>query len=124
MPVKVVDASALGALIFAEPEGPEMVARLMGATLTAPALLPFEMASICIRKAQRHPEQRDMLLAALDVFRRMEIPAVGVDVRDVVRLAEDTGLTAYDASYLWLARLLNAELVTLDPDLAEAAARA
>jgi predicted nucleic acid-binding protein len=37
-----------------------------------------------------------------------------------VDLAEATGLTAYDASYLWLARTLNAELVTLDRKLAAA----
>ncbi len=40
---------------------------------------------------------------------------------EVVSLALATGLTAYDASYLWLARLLGAELVTLDRRLAAAA---
>jgi predicted nucleic acid-binding protein len=39
----------------------------------------------------------------------------------VVPLAAETGLTAYDASYLWLSRHLNAELVTLDRKLAKAA---
>jgi len=38
-------------------------------------------------------------------------------------LALETGLTVYDASYLWLARRLGAELVTLDKAL-DAAARA
>jgi predicted nucleic acid-binding protein len=42
----------------------------------------------------------------------------------VLELAESTGLTAYDASYLWLARELSAELVTLDGQLAKAAALA
>jgi predicted nucleic acid-binding protein len=37
-------------------------------------------------------------------------------------LAEHFGLTTYDASYLWLARELDAELVTLDRQLAHAAA--
>jgi predicted nucleic acid-binding protein len=32
-----------------------------------------------------------------------------------------TGLSAYDASYLWLARDLDVELVTLDRQLAKAA---
>jgi predicted nucleic acid-binding protein len=32
-----------------------------------------------------------------------------------------TGLTAYDAAYLWLARHLDAELVTLDTELQRAA---
>jgi hypothetical protein len=33
---------------------------------------------------------------------------------DVFTLAAESGLTAYDASYLWLARTRDAELVTLD----------
>lgn len=42
----------------------------------------------------------------------METVEVNPDA--VVALALETGLTAYDASYLWLARRLDAELVTLD----------
>jgi len=45
-----------------------------------------------------------------------------IDFGDLLELAGDTGLTAYDASYLWLARELHAELVTLDRRLAAAAA--
>jgi predicted nucleic acid-binding protein len=48
---------------------------------------------------------------------------VEVRFREVLELAESEGITAYDASYLWLARLLNLELVTLDGGLATAAAR-
>ena len=43
-----------------------------------------------------------------------------VDARDVVLLAHVTGLTAYNASYLWLAASLGADLVTLDDRLAKA----
>ena len=38
-----------------------------------------------------------------------------------VELGLATGLTAYDASYLWLAKELGAELVTLDKALRKAA---
>jgi hypothetical protein len=41
--------------------------------------------------------------------------------RAVLTLAAATGLTAYDASYLWLARRLGAKRVTLDRQLAAAA---
>ena len=50
------------------------------------------------------------------------VPAPGTN-REVLELAQTEGITAYDASYLWLARLLNLELVTLDGGLATAAAR-
>ena len=50
---------------------------------------------------------------------QIEIREVPFDA--VVALAVATDLTAYDASYLWLARTLNAELVTLDRRLEQAA---
>jgi predicted nucleic acid-binding protein len=38
-----------------------------------------------------------------------------------VNLADETGLTTYDASYLWLARHLTGELITLDGKMQRAA---
>ena len=40
---------------------------------------------------------------------------------EVVALAEQTNLSAYNACYLWLARHLGVELVTLDEKLEKAA---
>jgi predicted nucleic acid-binding protein len=122
MPVKVVDASAVAALVFGEPEGSEAAARLRGTTLAAPALLPFEVASVCLKKLSRHPEQRELLVAALRLFKRLEIAQHHVDLQETVELAQQAALSVYDASYLWLARHLRAELVTLDARLARASA--
>jgi hypothetical protein len=46
--VKVVDASALAALLFGEPEAEDVVRRLDGARLGAPGLLVFELANVCV----------------------------------------------------------------------------
>jgi len=121
MAVSVLDASALAALLFGEPEGPAVAGRISDVRLTAPALLDFELANVCRTKIKRHPEQRAALLAALDLRERMSIDLLAVDHPAVVALALATGLTAYDASYLWLARQLDAGLVTLDRRLAAAA---
>ena len=51
----------------------------------------------------------------------MGIHLVGVDNEGVLSLAEASGLTSYDASYLWLSRRLGGELVTLDHTLERAA---
>lgn len=117
MPVRVVDASALAALLFGEPEGERMAARLEAATLVAPALLPFEVGNACLVKIRRHPDQRDALLAAFDLLTSMEIDTVEVDHAEALVLAERTSLSLYDASYMWLAQRLGAELVTLDKQL-------
>lgn len=121
MPVRVVDASAIGALLFGEPAAEAMATKLSRASLVAPALLPFELASIAVKKMRRYPEQRAALLTAYALFDRLSIEIAAVDRIAVVSVSEETGLTAYDASYLWLARQLNAELVTLDKRLLAAA---
>jgi predicted nucleic acid-binding protein len=53
----------------------------------------------------------------------MQIALLDVDHPGVIELALATGLTTYDASYLWLASTHGAELVTLNARLARAAAR-
>jgi uncharacterized protein with PIN domain len=60
-PVKVVDASALGALLFGEPEAEAVAERLGDARLVAPSLLGFELTNVCLKKSRRHPEQRSSL---------------------------------------------------------------
>jgi len=120
MAVKVVDASALGALLFGEPEGAAVAERLRGAGLVAPALLPFEVTNVCLKKMRRYPDQRDALMAAFEMLGRMGVGVVEVDHTEALVLAERSGLTAYDASYLWLARRTSSELVTLDRQLAAA----
>ena len=118
--VKVVDASALAALVFAEPEAENIAKRLEGARLAAPSLLDFELANVCLTKMRREPRKRDAVRAAFRVGHRMKVKTVAVDQAAALDLAEATGLTAYDASYLWLARELKAELVTLDRKFAAA----
>jgi predicted nucleic acid-binding protein len=116
-----VDASALAALLFAEPEAEEVARRLEGARLPAPSLLDFELAGVCLTKMRREPSKRETLRAAFRLAHRLRVETLAVDHAAIVDLADATGLTAYDASYLWLARELDTELVTLDKKLAAAA---
>jgi predicted nucleic acid-binding protein len=119
--IKVVDASALAAIMFGEPEAEAVAERLTDARLAAPTLLDYELANVCLTKIRRQPSQREALRAALGLAHRLNIEAVAVDYAATLDLAEATGLTAYDAAYLWLARSLDGELVTLDRKLAAAA---
>jgi predicted nucleic acid-binding protein len=121
MTLKIVDASAAAALLFGEPDAEAVAARLEDAELRAPALLPFEVASVAWKKIRMHPRSRAAILAAFDLLPRLRIAPAVCDHPAVLRLADDRGITVYDAAYLWLARELDAELVTLDRTLAEAA---
>ncbi len=118
--VRVVDASALAAVLFGEPAGEVIVRQLESVRLVAPALLDFELANICATKIRRNPQQQSGLTAAFKRRLRLPIEAVKVDYDGVLALATQTRLTAYDASYLWLTRRLGARLITLDRQLAEA----
>ena len=119
--VKVVDASALAALLFGEPEAETVASALDGVRLVAPSLLAFELTNVCLMKCRRHPDQRDALVAGFQMRDRLGIEEIAIDHSDALKLALKSGLTAYDASYLWLARQLGAELVTLDEALGRAA---
>lgn len=114
----VTDASALAALVFGEPGGAEIADRLEGRQLFAPTLLPYEMASVCLKKAHRAPKRHGALVEALALLPRLGLHQVHLPAEDIVRLAAETGLTVYDAAYLRLAEDLGAELVTLDEELA------
>jgi len=118
----VVDASAIGAVMFNEPVAPELMVQLEGETLLAPALLDFELVNIAWKKARREPRLAPEIALSLAAALRIAITRVSVPALDVYQLGVRTGLTGYDASYLWLARSRDLHLVTMDAELARAAA--
>jgi len=118
----VVDASALAALVFGEPDSARVRHGLQGRVLHSTSLLDYELANTALKKLRRLPDDSAAILAAMHVAGALPIRRDVPDMVQVVALAAATGLTAYDASYLWLARRLGAPLVTLDQALARAAA--
>jgi predicted nucleic acid-binding protein len=121
MDARVVDASAVAALLFNEPEADSIADQITAARLLAPFLLEFELANVCLIKSRRHPGQMPTLIEAFRLLDQLGVEAMAVDHVGVVTLAAETGLTAYDASYLWLSHRQGAPLVTLDRKLARAA---
>ncbi len=124
MAVKVVDASAIAALIFREDEANAVSDLVRHHQLYAPTLFSFELSNVCVTKMRRHPSDREKFALAFRQRGKLNIREWLVDYDGVLALAEDHRLSAYDASYLWLSRRLDVELVTLDKRLAAAAANA
>jgi len=124
MNAEVVDASALAALLFGEPEAERVAERLEGATLFAPSLIRYELASVCAKKRQVYPDQGDALLAALDLYPQLGVVEAEIPAAELARFAGDADVTAYDAAYLWVAMHADIPLLTLDRKLATAAGRA
>jgi predicted nucleic acid-binding protein len=114
---KVVDASAVVALLFNELRREEIVPRLRGGTLSAPSLIRFEVANACLKKIRAAPTERPALLEAFSFLDALSISLEIVNLAEAIVLAERMKLSLYDASYLWLAHALGAELITLDDKL-------
>ena len=121
--IAVVDASALATIVFLEPAAAAARDRLKRHQLAAPRLLVYELMNAAVKKLRKHPGQEALIRGGLSkaLGDEFDISWSDVDVAAVLDLATETRLTAYDASYLWLARYLHADLVTLDAALATAA---
>jgi predicted nucleic acid-binding protein len=116
--VVVVDASAWAAVIFAEPEAADVVDALGDKFLSAPAILHFELTNIARTKTRQKPSDAAAIRDSLADGLSRAVAIEAVDFVAVLALALETGLSAYDASYLWLSRYLDAPLITLDRKLA------
>lgn len=121
MPVTVSDASVIGALVFEEPAA-DTAEQLVGLTeLHAPSLLTYELTNIARNKLRRGEKSREELIFALRRAFALDLHWHEVRPLVVFELAADTGLTAYDASYLYLAMTLGLPLATFDTQLRAAA---
>lgn len=117
MAAKVMDVSVLAAIIFEEPRAAEAFNLIQGVELHAPRLLAYELTRVAQRKSRAYLAQREAIENSLESALLMDIQWSEVDHVVVLRLALETGLTTYDASYLYLARTLGLALVTFDARL-------
>ena len=120
MPVAVVDASAVAAILFGEASAEHIVKKVGSRALAAPSLLPYELASDAEGKVRRSELSAEAATVALRAYSLLPIALHDPDLLEVFRIAVRARLTAYDAAYLWLARSLSANLITLDQKLAKA----
>ena len=119
MSVTVVDASALAAVLFDEPEAEPILASISG-SLTAPTLLMYELASVCTTKLTRYPAEAQTILSRYMLLAELEIELAEPEWQTLPQLALEWAVSAYDAAYLQLALVQRARLITLDARLARA----
>ncbi len=118
--VKVVDASAVAAILFNEPAAAQMRDRILDSRPAAPRLLRYELASIAFKKVKLKRLDMTWAQQLLDQFSLWDLLWYDPSPTKVFETAARTGLSAYDAAYLWLAGDLRAELVTLDAEMERA----
>ena len=123
MPDKVIDASALAAIAFAEPSAEAVLDAIEGHRQHAPTLIAFELMNVAWKRAKKQPQATSLFLEALEMLEGLSLQFRGINQGAVIKLGLATGLTAYDATYLWLAQALGMPLVTLDKKLGAHAKR-
>lgn len=119
MRATVVDASAIAAVLFDEPEAAPIVASITG-ELIAPTLLRHELASVCTTKLIRYPARAREIRVRYRLLDKLAVDYIEPDWDHLPALAQRWALSAYDAAYLQLALRNAAALVTLDARLAAA----
>ena len=117
-PPIVVDCSTIAGLVFVEHWHEQAQAQVQGRTLHAPHLIDCEIANVALKKMRR--EGVDIAISGLERAASLDITLHPINPVAVVQLAQRYQLSAYDASYLWLAGELLAPLATFDTKLADA----
>lgn len=118
-PPLVVDCSVLAAAVFQEEAQAIAHENLAKSELHAPYVLQCEIASVALKKLRSGFEEASR--SGLELALSISIDLHRVEVMEVAALAHQYRLSAYDASYLWLAGELHAPLATFDQRLGAAA---
>ena len=118
-PSLVVDCSVLAGLLFQEHWIEDARQRIEGRSLKAPWLLDIELTNVAAKK--HRAGFAELARDGLDGYVAMDIERFATPSLQVHVLAIRYQLSAYAASYLWLAAELKCPLATFDEKLASAA---
>lgn len=119
--VIVVDTNVLG--YFLLPTIHTSVAETLwnkDSAWVSPMLIHSEFRNVVLGAVRRQDIQQEDALAMLDqALEAVDVPVDVVDGQGVLRLALDSGCSAYDCEFVWLARVLGVPLVTADRQVLE-----
>lgn len=113
----VLDASAVGAILFREQQTQVIEQEIENGIWLAPTLLDYEVGSIYLKKIAKYPGLKRDLEKSYHLFSQLPIDRVEIPIPEAVLEAVKHRLTIYDACYYWLSKRLHAKLVTLDKKL-------
>ena len=122
MLVRVVDATAVSAVLFAEPAADHIVSKLENSVVLAPTVLESHLCEICMQKLHdRETDTRtaddgfkERYLEALSLMQVMELYYIKQDPAEIVRFAVERNITVNEAYYQRLVYAFDAELVSLN----------
>lgn len=119
----VVDTSAIIAVIANEPEKDELIAVTEGADLMAPASVHWEIGNAFSAMLKQKRITLHQALKAIEVYGRIPIRLVEVELEGSLKIAAELDIYAYDAYLLRCAIKYNAPLISMDKSLIQLAQR-
>jgi len=123
----VIDASVILAAFFPD-ENSRQARRLIAdyaedvVTFHAPRLLILELVNACLVAFRRGRIEETIFNQLVDTMTSLQISWVDIELygRELAQTAKEYQISAYDAAYVQVAKLLNCKLVTGDIKLATA----
>lgn len=110
----VADTNTFLAVALNEPEKNSIIKLTEGCSLTAPAVLPFEIGNALSAMAKRKLLGAKELITAWEMVQRIPVELCQVDVRSALEIALKLNIYAYDAYFLECAASTRSPLITLD----------
>ncbi len=117
----VVDASAILAVIVAEPERDRVVEMVAGHNLVGPGSIPWEIGNAFSSMLKQRRVSLEDAQRGLSIFQSVPIRYLEVDLENALSIAHANNMYAHDAYFLDCASRHVAPLLTLDRPLRRAA---
>ncbi len=119
----VVDTSVIIAVITNEAEKTVLVELARGAELIAPQSVHWEIGNAFSAMLKRKRITLDEAIKALEVYGKIPIRFLDIELEPSLRIADEHGIYAYDACILRCAQKHRSPLVSLDQNLVASAKR-
>ena len=119
----VIDASAIIAVIAAEPQRGALIELTRGADLLAPHSVHWEIGNAFSAMIRRNRITLEQATVSIRAYKSIPIRFLEIDLQASLEIADRLGIYAYDAYLIRCAIRYNAPLISLDRGLVRAAKR-
>lgn len=117
----VIDASALIAVIANEPEKAMLIQLTKGVDLIAPHSIDWEIGKAFSAMLKKSRITLDQAIQAVELYQRIPIRFVDVELDESIKIAAPLKIYAYDAYLIRCAIKYKAPLLSLDRNLVNSA---
>lgn len=117
----VADASAFLAVVLNESDRDWVINKTLEVKIISPEILPYEIGNALIAAKKRKLLIDREVLKAYDIFNRIAVRLVPVEIHEALKVAAKYNIYAYDAYYLQCCIEHKMPLISLDSQMCEVA---